>query len=466
MLNTENIKFGTDGWRGIIAKDFTFENVKIVSQGIADYFNSIKKINKDIIIGYDLRFLSKKYAGIISEVISGNGFTAYLSKNPVSTPVVSFNVVNKKALGGIMVTASHNPPHYNGIKVKSANGAVISPEETKKIESFLYKFSVLQNTYSIRFISLENDYFKKLISFVDMKSINKSKFKVVIDPMFGSSQGYLLNILSKSKLELLPIHHYKDALFGGIRPEPLEHNLIDLKKEVLKNNADVGLATDGDGDRIAIIDDTGRFLSAQHIIPLIMIHLLENKKWSGGVVKTNATTSAVEIIAKDYGLKLYQTPVGFKYIADLMLKEDILIGGEESGGIGVKNYIPERDGILIGLLILEMMAQTGKKVSALLLEIEKKYGKFCYDRIDIKYNSEKKQKIFNFLNTVTIDKISGHSVQEITRYDGTKFIMKDLSWLLIRASGTEPIVRIYAEANSTKKVKDYLKWGTRSVLDI
>lgn len=460
------IKFGTDGWRGVIAKDFTFKNVKIVSQAIADYFNTIKEQNNDIVIGYDMRFLSEKYAGIISEVMSGNGFNTYLSKNPVTTPTISFSVVNKKALGGIMVTASHNPPEYNGIKVKSSNGSAIPPEETKKIENFLYKSQVLQNTSSINLISLENNYFKKLRSFIDIKSINKSRFKVVIDPMWGSSQGYLLKILSKSKLKLIPIHHSQDALFGGIRPEPLEHNLIDLKNEVLKNKADVGLSTDGDGDRIAIIDNTGRFLSAQHIIPLIMIHLLENKKWSGGVVKTNATTSAVEVIAKDYGLKLYQTPIGFKYIADLMLKEDILIGGEESGGIGVKNYIPERDGILMGLLILEMMLKTGKKVSKLLLEIEKKYGKFCYDRIDITYSPEKKQKIFDFLNVVTINKIPGNTVQEITRYDGTKFIMKDLSWLLIRASGTEPIIRIYAEANSNKKVKDYLNFGVKLIRNI
>jgi phosphomannomutase len=460
------IKFGTDGWRGIIAKDFTCENVKIVSQSIADYFNSIKKQNNSIIIGYDMRFMSEKYAGIISEVMSGNGFNVYLSKNPITTPAISFNVVNKKALGGIMVTASHNPPEYNGIKVKSSSGSAIPPEETKKIENFLYKSKVLQNTSSINLISLEKDYFKKLTSFVDMKSINKSKFKVVIDPMWGSSQGYLLNILAKSKLKLIPIHHFRDALFGGIRPEPLEHNLFDLKKEVLKNKADIGLATDGDGDRIAIIDEKGRFLSAQHIIPLILIHLLENKKWRGGVVKTNATTSAVEVIAKEYNLKLYQTPIGFKYIADLMLKEDILIGGEESGGIGVKNYIPERDGILMGLLILEMMGETTKKVSELLYYIEKKFGKFCYDRIDIKYNPEKKEKIFNFLNTITIDKISKNSVQEITRYDGTKFIMKDSSWLLIRASGTEPIIRIYAEANSHKLVKDYLNFGVRLIKNI
>lgn len=452
------IKFGTDGWRGIIAKDFTYENVKIVSQAIADYFKTLRHLNKDIIVGYDMRFNSEKYAALISKVLSGNGFNVFLSKNAVSTPVVSFTVVNKSALGGVMVTASHNPPEYNGIKIKSSSGAAVTESETKKIENFLYKSSVYENTNVIP-ISLEDAYLKKIKSFVNMNLINKSKFKVVIEPMWGSSQGYLMKILKKTKLKLFPIHNFRDALFGNLRPEPLENNLSELKKEIKRVKADVGLVTDGDGDRIALMDDLGRFYSAQHIIPLIMVHLLNNKKWRGGVVKTNATTSAVEVIAKKYNLKIFKTPIGFKHIADLMLREDILIGGEESGGIGIKNYLPERDGILNGALILEMMAKTGKKVRILMEEIEKEYGKFCYDRVDIKYAPEEKEKLFELLRTITLNKISGTTIKEITRFDGTKFIMEDLSWLLIRASGTEPIIRIYAEADSVKKVKNYINFG-------
>lgn len=460
------IKFGTDGWRGIIAKDFTFKNVMTVAQAIAGYYETVNSVKKDIYIGYDLRFASEKYAGIIAEVISGNGFNALLSKKAVTSPVISFSALNKKALCGIMVTASHNPPEYNGIKIKTSDGASATEKETKAIESLLYKSEIRRSGSNIRTVDLETDYFKKLKTFIDLKSINKSRFTAVIEPMWGSSQGYLLNILSKSKLKLFPIHHYRDALFGGLRPEPLEQNLADLKKEIKRVKADIGLVTDGDGDRVALIDDLGRFFSSQHIIPLIAVHLLKNKKWTGGVVTTTSTTSALEIIAKDYGLKIYRTPIGFKNVANLMINEDILIGGEESGGVGVKNYMPERDGVLTGLLILEMMAQTGKTVRALLNEIEKKYGKFCYDRIDMEFDPSKREKIMELLKTYSPEKLAGNTITEIIRTDGTKFIMKDLSWLVIRTSGTEPIIRIYSESNSAKRVKEFLNFGVNLIKNI
>ena len=459
------IKFGTDGWRGVISENFTFANVRIVAQAAADYFKTLKHKNKNIIVGYDMRYMSEKYAEISAKVLAGNGFSVTLSKRAVSTPVVSWAVVDRQALAGIMITASHNPPEYNGFKVKSKLGAAISPSETKAIESLLGK-NAPKNSDKIGTDNLEGSYLKKVSSFVDLKTIKKSKIKVVIEPLWGSSQGYLLSILKGSNLKLFPIHHYRDVLFGGVSPEPLNHNLTDLKNEIKRVHADVGLIADGDGDRVAVMDDKGVFYSTQFIIPLLMLHLLDNKKLRGDVVQTNSVSSAVEIIAKDYGLKVHKTPIGFKYIADLMLKEDILIGGEESGGIGVKGYIPERDGVLMGLLMLEMMAQSGKTIRQLLRDVEKRYGKFCYDRVDIRYSPEKRDKIFKFLDTASFEKIAGMKVKEITRFDGTKFIFEDLSWLLLRGSGTEPVLRIYSESKSEDKVRKLLAFGKSSALSL
>ena len=460
-----NIRFGTDGWRGVISKDFTFANVKLVAQATADYFKTQKHKSKDIIVGYDMRFMSEKYAELSAKVIAANGFRVFLSERAVSTPVISWSVVSKKALAGIMITASHNPPDYNGFKIKSCLGAAISPSETRTIESFIGKNKVKEGG-PIKPVSLEAGYLKKVSSFVDLKAIRKAKFKIVIEPLWGSSQGYLMQILKGSKLKLFPIHHYRDVLFGGISPEPLDHNLTDLKNEIKRVRADVGLIADGDGDRVGVMDDRGVFYSTQFILPLLMLHLLDNKKLRGGVVQTNSVSSAVEIIAKDYGLKVYKTPVGFKYIADLMLKEDILIGGEESGGIGVKGYIPERDGVLIGLLMLELMAHSGKNIRLLMQSVEKRYGRFCYDRVDIRYAPEKRARIFKFLETASFDKIAGMKVKEITRFDGTKFIFEDLSWLLLRGSGTEPVLRIYSEAKSPEKVKKLLTFGKTTALNL
>jgi len=455
----EKIKFGTDGWRGIIADNFTFKNVKIVSQAIADYFHTVKHTNKNIIIGYDLRFMGEKYAELIARVLSGNGFNVFLSDKAITTPVVSFSVINQGALGGIMVTASHNPSIYNGIKIKKSTGCSPTPEETRKIEGLLSYSTIRESGNYIKKVSLEQPYFDKLKAFVNLKKIKESKFKVMVEPMWGSSAGYLLEILKGSKLELLPIHHFRDVNFGGVQPEPLEHNLKEAIKAVKKEKPDVCLVADGDGDRVGLIDNTGKFYSAQHIIPLVMLHLLDNKKWTGEVIKTNATSSAVAAIAKEYNLKLHETPIGFKYIADLMVKEDILIGGEESGGIGVKNYIPERDGVLNGLLILEMMSEAGKNLKALMKDVEKRFGVYCYDRVDIHYAPDKKDKMFELLKTVDYKEIRLTPIKEITRFDGTKFIFEDNGWLLLRASGTEPVLRIYSEASSIEKVREYLEFG-------
>ena len=458
------IKFGTDGWRGIIAKDFTFTNLQAVAQATADYFKTVYGKNKKVIIGYDLRFFSEKYGAMAADVLASNGFDVTLADKAVTTPTVSYGVVNKKAFFGIMINSSHNPYEYSGFKIKTGNGASATKTETNGVESFLFKNPIKTGLAPYKTADLTTAYLSFIKTFVDMKKINKSSFKVVIEPMYGSSQGLLLNILKDSKLKLFPLHHFRDAMFGGVKPEPLDFLLTDAKNAVKKEKAAIGLVTDGDGDRFAIIDDKGIFYSTQHIMPLLMEHLLQNKNQRGGVVITTATTSAAEMIAKRNGLRRFYTPIGFKNIADLMIKEDILIGSEESGGIGVKGYLPERDGILLGLMLLEMIAETKKKPSELLLDLEKKYGKFCYNRLDIKYPAEQRERIFANIAAFTPEKMFGVTVKSITREDGTKYTMNDLSWLVLRPSGTEPILRVYAEAKTPVLVEKYLEFGKQLAL--
>ncbi|MCX5777100.1 MAG: phosphoglucomutase/phosphomannomutase family protein [Candidatus Firestonebacteria bacterium] len=458
------IKFGTDGWRGIIAKDFTFVNLRAVAQATADYFKTVCGKNRKAIVGYDLRFFSEKYAAITADILASNGFQVILSSAAVTTPTVSYGVVSKKAFFGIMITSSHNPYEYSGFKIKTANGASATKEETNGVEAFLFKNKVKEGLKAHKTSDLTTPYLSFIKTFVDMKKINKSSFKVIIEPMYGSSQGLLLEVLKHSRLKLFPLHHFRDAMFGGIKPEPLDFLLKDAKDAVKKEKAAIGLVTDGDGDRFAIIDDKGIFYSTQHIMPLLMEYLLKSKGLRGGVVITTATTSAAEVIARRNGLRRFYTPIGFKNIADLMLKEDILIGAEESGGIGVKGYLPERDGILLGLMLLEMIAETAKKPSELLKDLENKYGSFCYDRLDIKYPSEQKNYIFNTIEKFNPTTILGKKVKSISREDGAKYTMEDLSWLVLRPSGTEPILRVYAEAGTKKRVVEYLTFGKKLTL--
>jgi len=460
------IKFGTDGWRGIIAKDFTCDNLRAVAQATADYFKTVCGKNKKVIIGYDLRFFSEKYGALTADVLASNGFEVILAAGAVTTPTVSYSVVNKKAYFGIMITSSHNPYEYSGFKIKTANGASSTKKETNGVEAFLFKNKVKAGLKTYKTAELTAAYLKFIQTFVDMKKINRSTFKVVIEPMYGSSQGFLLQILRHSKLKLFPLHHWRDAMFGGIKPEPLDFLLTEAKAAVKKEKAAIGLVTDGDGDRFAIIDEKGVFRSTQHIMPLLMEHLLKNKNQHGGVVITTATTACAEVMAKRNGLRRFYTPIGFKNIADLMIKEDILIGSEESGGIGVKGYLPERDGILLGLMLLEMLAETGKKPGELLLELERKYGKFCYDRLDIKYPPAQKENIFSNLAAFNPETLFGKKVVTINREDGVKYTLEDLSWLVLRPSGTEPILRIYAEAGTAERVKKYLTFGEKLALKL
>ena len=466
------IKFGTDGWRAIISKEFTFENVHMVSQAIADHFNKEKK-GPTLAIGYDWRFLSEKYAELVAEVLAANGVKVLLSDKAVPTPLVSLEIKNKKLEGGIMITASHNPPSYNGIKIKASYAGSADKSITKSVESFLGKNQIKStpideavSSGAVTMTDLKSSYMKFITSYIDMALLKNAKLNVLVDCMHGVGDGYIKEALKGTKIQITQMRAGRDALFGGINPEPIPKNLEAVFERMKKEKFDIAIINDGDADRIGAVVPGGKFLGAGQIMSLLLLHFIEDKKWTGSVVKTISNTTLIERIVKKYKLKLHETPVGFKYICRLMLDEDVLIGGEESGGIGVKNYMPERDGMLLGILLIEMMAHRKKGILDILKDIEEEYGRFCYARIDMEYPDDKKKKLMEFLKNSAPKKILEKPVKELKSYDGYKFILEDDSWLILRLSGTEPILRVYAEASSDKLAQQYLDFGKKIAQNI
>lgn len=464
------IKFGTDGWRAVISEDFTFENVRIVSQAIADHF---KKDKAAMAIGYDWRFLSEKYAEMVTEVLAANGIKVLLSDKAIPTPLVSLAIKNRKLSGGVMITASHNPPDYNGIKIKAHYASSADKGITGSVESLLNKNKIKTaplkdavKSGQVEIIDMKTDYMKFVRSYIDMDVLKKSKFNVLVDCMHGVGDGYIGEVLKGTGIKITQIRAGRDPLFGGVAPEPIPKNLEPTFQAMKKSGYDIAIVNDGDADRISAVMPGGGYLSAGQIMALLLLHFIEDKKWKGAVVKTVSNTTLIDRIVKKYDLKLHETPVGFKYICRLMLDEDILIGGEESGGIGVKNYIPERDGMLLGVLLIEMMAHRKKGILEIMADVEKEYGRFCYTRIDMEYSDDKKKKLMKFLKESPPMEILGKPVKELKSYDGYKFILEDDSWLIMRLSGTEPILRVYAEASSEKLAKDYLAFGKKIALSI
>lgn len=458
------IKFGTDGWRAVIADEYTFDNVSKLAQAVADYLNSLQKENKKIVIGYDTRFLSDKFAQRCAEVMAANNIKVLLSSGPCSTPMVSFTIKENKLAGGIVITASHNPPHFNGFKFKADFAGPAEVETTDKFESLLGKNPVkimpLEEAKSKKIVEV-CDLSKKWVEFIkgyiDFKLIKKAGYSVLIDSMYGASGGFVTDFLKSMGLNVTALHAERNPGFGGTAPEPIEKNLKDAIGIMKKGKFDLCVALDGDVDRVGIIRKDGVFVNAHQVLSHILLHMVEDKKWTGGVVKTVALTFLIDRITEKHKLKLYETPVGFKYICKLMRDEDILVGGEESGGFGFKNYVPERDGILAGLLILEMMAYRKKSFTQIMEDTEKQYGKFCYKREDCEYPEEKKNTLFENLKKNTPKKLSGVEIKEFSTKDGAKLIAKDGSWLLFRLSGTEPILRIYVEASSDARVSAIMK---------
>ncbi|MFH1309629.1 MAG: phosphoglucomutase/phosphomannomutase family protein [Candidatus Omnitrophota bacterium] len=465
------IKFGTDGWRAIISEDFTFENVKVVAQAIADFIKAQRKPiykKKKIVIGYDTRFLSDKYAEIMAEVLAANGIKVILSDKPSPTPAVCVYIKDKKLTGGIMVTASHNPAPYNGIKYKgffagSAGSDIIDAIEEKLYEKdvkFLdFKTCLKKSMIKVEdIVSAQLDSVKK---YADMKKLKKAKLKVLIDSMNGTGGKYLQDILKNSSIKMDFMYSEVNPGFNGRAPEPNEKHLKELMRKVKKGKYDLGVATDGDSDRVAIVDENGEILSGHKVMALLLLHFLQNRKQKGGVIQTICGTGLITKICKEYDLKEYETSVGFKYICDMMVRKNILIGGEETGGIGFKGYVPERDGFLSALLIMELIVSQKKPLSKIVLEMNKKYGNYVYEREDLVFDGAKRKQLMNGISRDPLKKVLNKKIVEIKSYDGTKFICDDGSWLLLRLSGTEPKLRIYSETHSKKESLEYLKFGKK-----
>jgi len=472
-----NIKFGTDGWRDIIDENFSFDNVKAVAQAVADYVNSIKDKKelrgKELIVGYDTRRNSEKYAETVAGVLAGNGIKVLLVDSFTSTPAVSFAIKKRNLTGGVMITASHNPPQYNGLKYKAYYSGSADMDIIDKIEKNLFKNNVkeisLEEAKKCGILKIDNvtpDHIDFITNYVDMGLLKKSNLKVLVDVMYGAGDKCLEEILSATNCKVKTIHSERDLNFGGISPEPVEKNLQELTRRTKEEGYDIGIATDGDVDRIGCVASNGEILDGQNVMTLLLRHFVENKKMKGSVVTTVCGTVLFKKMCEKYGLKLHETPVGFKYICDIMRREDVLIGGEEAGGIGFKNYIPERDGVLSGLLMLEMMAYKKASILDILSDLRKEFGTYYYLKTSIKIHEAKKKGLMSYLEKNPPKDILGKKITETNTADGIKFMCEDSSWLFFRLSGTEPILRIYAEAAKSETAQEILKFGKKFISEI
>jgi phosphomannomutase len=462
------IKFGTDGWRAVIADGFTFANVERVAQATADYWktNPVPGTESRVIVGYDRRFLSNDFGSRVAEVLAGNGFEVVLTPEPTPTPAVSLAVKQRKAIGGVMITASHNPPAFNGFKLKSYWGGSAEPSTCQAVESMLdgqpIKTQPLDRAIHDRRISIQDlrpAHYAAIKRLVDFKLIARSKLRFAHEALFGVGAGCFDQLLAGTSCKVTTLNGAHDPLFGGINPEPIEKNYVRSAAFLKKHPHDICLVTDGDADRVGGMDGHGRSLSTHQLICLLLRHFYVNRQGRGRVVKALTTTSMVDKMAKAYGLELTETGVGFKFIAAEMIKGGVLLGAEESGGIGFAGHIPERDGIAAGMLLLELLATERVSVNKLIARLEKQFGPHRYGRIDTQFPLEKRGALMEFLQKNPPGKLLRSSLAEIKAYDGVKFIAEDSSWLMLRGSGTEPILRIYAEAATDAGVKKLLQVG-------
>ena len=472
MEETDKIKFGTDGWRGVIAGDFTFENVRIVAQAISDYVKQpdaaqrlavvhgtvekkVQEPNLRFVIGYDNRFLSEKFAQEVAKVFSANGIDVAVSSTAATSPSVSFYCKKNNCLG-IMITASHNPYIWNGLKIKLQYGGSVSENIIGEVSGFLYKTKPSVSSSETKTVDILTDYKKYLKSLVEVHL--PPKLKIAVDSMHGSGAGIFGQLLGNKK-NVIEIHGNRDPLFSGFNPEPIEKNLTELKKLVVKNRASVGFAFDGDADRLGFVDDKGNYLPPHTVFPLILQYLLNGRKLRGKVVQTISLGYLSERIAKKFGIPFEEIPVGFKYVCEKMLTEDVLLGGEESGGYGWKGGIPERDGLLNALLITEMLSKTNKKLSQLVSDLKKEFGKSYFLRNDIKLVKPVIKDEFTDYVKKTMSTEKG--IKEVRTFDGIKIIFENDNWLLLRPSGTEPVLRTYSETDSLAKTKKRLDFAKK-----
>jgi phosphoglucomutase len=449
------IKFGTSGWRAVLAEEFTFANVQRAVGGIARYVASQKPQGARVIVGRDPRFLGETFCAMAAEILAAQGITPLVVAEPAPTPAFAHAVIHNKADGVINFTASHNPPEYNGIKFSTPDGCPALPEVTKKIEAEIVAGDKAPSTSASAASAAKGTldpkpaYLKRLGEIVDLGVIRKAGLRVAFDPMWGSARGYSDELLRGAGLEVSTVHDYRDVLFGGHAPEPDDHLLEDLRKKMRETGAQIGIATDGDADRFGIVDADGKFLQPNYVIALLFDYLVESRGWKNGVAKSVATTNLINALAQAHGVELHETPVGFKYIGELILQDKIAIGGEESAGLSVRHHVPEKDGLLAGLLCCEAVARRGKPLGEQLKAICNQVGSFHPERQNFRLTPEVKEKFTEKLKQDPKD-FCGRPVSQVVRTDGLKLVFSDGSWVCYRLSGTEPVVRVYTEARSEK----------------
>lgn len=460
----QEIKFGTDGWRGIIADDFTFDNVRRVAGAIASYVLRYEDPHGGVIIGYDTRFASQRAAQVAAEAISVAGIPVTLANDYTPTPAVSYAVKNNGAAGGVMITSSHNPWNWNGVKFKGKFGGSATPAIMKKIEEEMHAGAAPQGTKAlISEVDLKTPYIAAVCRFVEMDLIARAKFKVAVDSMYGSGRGVLAGIFQDRGVQHVAIRQEVNPLFPGINPEPIEPHVSLLQQTVVREKCDAGLATDGDADRIGAVAEDGSFVDSHKIFCVLLRWLLERKKWPGDVVRAFNTTRMLDRIAAKYGRKLHETQIGFKYTADLMMDHEILIGGEESGGIGYSRFLPERDGILNCLLLANVLAEEGKPLGQLVADLQREFGPHYYERRDLHIPEDVKKNAIQRARSDDTQTLGRYRVLKKENLDGVKFFLDAPTkgngaeaWILFRASGTEPLLRAYSEAATPELVTEIL----------
>lgn len=463
---TSVIKFGTSGWRGLIARDFTFANVRLAAQGIALYLkdelaregSAIAGRKPVVIIGHDTRFLGREFSLAVAEVLRNEGLTPLLCERDAPTPVISYTIRDRKAIGGINMTASHNPAEWQGLKFSTSNGAPATPEVTKQIEGKVNDLlaqnwtvkSAVVGQFECKTIDPRPAYFKQLKKLIDFRMIKKAKLKLAIELMYGTGRGYLDTLLQDAGARVTVFHNEINPLFGGHHPEPNAEGMAEVSKLVRGGKAQLGLGLDGDADRFGIVDQDGTWLTPNQILALALYHLKKNRKWTGAVARTVPTSHQVDAVAELLGVKVHETPVGFKYIGALMESEPIIVGGEESGGLSVKGHVPEKDGILACLLMAELVATERKSLGKILKGLEKKTGTFHTDRLNVKVRD--KEALLAKLGS-GLTNIGPFPVEKFINTDGYKFLLPNREWVAFRASGTEPLIRCYIEAKSSAQLK-------------
>lgn len=465
----EPLRFGTDGWRAVIAEDFTFDNVRRLSQALADYLLAHKLAHRGLVVGYDQRFAAEDFAAAVAEVMAGNGIPVFLCHKACPSPTVAFSILVRQAAGAVVITASHNPPRYSGFKIKDGRGTSAPPEMIAEIESLLDRSPVRRQPLAqaqkeglvIPFDPFPA-YQEHLSGLVNLEKIRQAGLTVISDPMYGAGIGYLPALLSGGTTRVIEIHGERNPIFPGMKnPEPLAHNLTKLCTVVRDSGSDVGLALDGDADRVGLVDEQGNYVDALRVFGLLTLYLLEVRGWRGPIVKSISTTAMVDKLAARFHLPVYETPVGFKYIGAKMIAENAIIGGEESGGFGFQHHIPERDGVLAALFLLDMMVRLQRSPSELVAYLFEQVGEHHYARLDVPCVGVCAEDILERLRQGVPTSLLGETVQASLDERGYKYILAGGDWLLIRTSGTEPLLRMYAEATSAKRVQELLAAGRK-----